>query len=125
VPDRPFATSFRCFLDRLLVYLGLYALILSVSLQCRARGAYLVLRHIPANEHSYSTATCRALLRVSYACLYAANLIIGLCATYNKGISDSFPNDRELVSMAWRIRSIGASESPTYGRPNVRQRPLQ
>jgi hypothetical protein len=84
----------------------------------------LILRHIPANEHSNSTATCRALLRVSYACLYAANLVIGLCATYNKEISDSFPNDRELISMAWRIWSIGASESPIYVRPNVRQRTL-
>ena len=58
------------------------------------------------------------------SCLYAANLVIGLCATYNEEASDSCPNNRELSIMAWRIRSTGASESPTHCKPNFRRRPL-
>jgi hypothetical protein len=58
------------------------------------------------------------------SCLYAANLVTGLCVTDNEEISDNYPNDRELSVMAWRIRSTGASESPTHSRPNFRGRPL-
>ncbi len=44
-----------------------------------------------------------------------------LSATFNEEIADSYPNDSEHSGMAWRRRSVGASESPSYCRPNFRQ----
>src|ERR687893_2554008 len=58
------------------------------------------------------------------SCLYAANLVIGLCATYNEEASDSCPNNRELNIMAWRIRSTGAKKRPTPRKRHFPRRPV-
>lgn len=125
VPGLSFEASFRHFFDRLLVHVELFALNVSGSLRDQDRGAHWFLRRIPANDHFVSDRNLpgvgQGLLRP--VCTQRTSSLV-LPAIYNEEISDSCPNDRELSSMAWRIRSIEASESPTYCRQNFRQRPL-